>query len=261
MPELMAWADIAISAGGSTCWELLFMGVPSIVIPIAKNQDPIVNALQSLSIAQGINGIHLKNPKEFAKTIFHFLHSRKMRSEFSTRMVQYVDGRGPLRIISAIRDPLIKLRKVELSDCKRVWSWINDPFVRSVSFSPEPISLERHKEWFLSALIDPDLVYYIAIDKDARPFGQARFKVESDVAVISVLVDPEHRGRSLGSSLIRYVTKQFFMETGTVIVKAFIKTGNEVSQKAFSKAGYIEQGLSDYKGEKAYLYIKKRETG
>jgi UDP-2,4-diacetamido-2,4,6-trideoxy-beta-L-altropyranose hydrolase len=261
MPELMAWADVAISSGGSTCWELLFMGVPSLVIPIAKNQDPIVTALQSLSISQGINGYLLENPKEFAETIFIFLQSWKTRSEFSTRMTQYVDGKGPFRIISTICDPLITLRKVELSDCKRVWSWINDPFVRSVSFSPKPISLERHKEWFYAALIDPDLVYYIAVDKDSIPFGQVRFNIDHKVGEISVLVDPEHRGRLLGSSLIRCATEQFFLETGTVTVKAFIKTGNEISRKAFAKAGYIEQGLSDYKGEKAYLYIKKRETG
>ena len=126
------------------------------------------------------------NPKKFAEAIFIFLQSWKMRSEFSVRMVQYIDGKGPSRIIDAICDPLIKLRKAELSDCKRVWSWINDPIVRSVSFSPEPISSEGHKEWFSSAITDPDLVYYIAVDKDARPFGQARFQVESDAAVISV---------------------------------------------------------------------------
>ncbi len=32
MPDLMAWADMAISAGGSTCWELAYLGVPAILI-------------------------------------------------------------------------------------------------------------------------------------------------------------------------------------------------------------------------------------
>lgn len=35
MPELMAWADLSIAAGGSTNWELAFMGLPSLVITIA----------------------------------------------------------------------------------------------------------------------------------------------------------------------------------------------------------------------------------
>ncbi len=50
MSELVAWADIAISAGGSTCWELFFMGIPSIIIPIAENQ---------VTCCKGI-----KNPKD-----------------------------------------------------------------------------------------------------------------------------------------------------------------------------------------------------
>src|ERR1035437_492179 len=37
MPELMAWADVAIAAGGSTSWELAFMGLPSLVCTLADN--------------------------------------------------------------------------------------------------------------------------------------------------------------------------------------------------------------------------------
>jgi UDP-2,4-diacetamido-2,4,6-trideoxy-beta-L-altropyranose hydrolase len=38
MPELMDWADVAITAGGSTCWELAFMGVPFLAFIVAENQ-------------------------------------------------------------------------------------------------------------------------------------------------------------------------------------------------------------------------------
>ena len=260
MPELMAWADVAISAGGSTCGELLFMGLPSLVISIAENQDPIVKELQSLGIARVIDGHDLKNPPELAKIVSGFLTSRTMRSGFSERMARYIDGKGPSRIIGAMGAPVMTLRNAVLSDCKRIWQWINDPLVRSVSFSPEPIPLERHMEWFSSALNDPTLVYLIALDNNARPVGQARFKLEAGEAVISVLVDPKCWGRSRGSLLIRDATEKLFAETGTEKVKAFIKTGNEVSKKAFTRAGYMEHGLVEYSGETAYLFIKLRGT-
>jgi RimJ/RimL family protein N-acetyltransferase len=256
MPELMAWADVAISAGGSTCWELFFMRTPSIVIPIAKNQEPVVKELQSKKIAKVIELNALKSQKEFAKIIIRFLQSFEMRSAFSKRMAQYIDGKGPFLVVNAICNNRIKIRKAELSDCKKIWLWINDPLVRSVSFNPEPISLERHMEWFSSALIDSDLVYYIALDENETPFGQVRFQIESGEAIISVLIDPEYRGISLGSLLIQYATEKFFVETGIKKVNAFIKIGNEVSRKAFTKAGYIEYGLSDYMGENAYHLIQ-----
>ena len=260
MPELMAWADAAISAGGSTCWELLFMGVPSLVIPIAKNQEPVVKKLASLKIARAVSTTVVTDPGALAKIIARFLRSRKVRSGFSRRMARYIDGKGASRVVGAMRGPRITLRKAALSDCRQVWSWINDPLVRSVSFSPEPIPLGRHRAWFSSALSDPGLVYYIALDNHARPVGQARFQSGSGDVVISVLVAPEYRGRSLGPALIRDATEQFFRETGAAMVKAFIKTGNEVSRKAFTSAGYTGQGLCEYKGEKAHLFIKMRET-
>jgi UDP-2,4-diacetamido-2,4,6-trideoxy-beta-L-altropyranose hydrolase len=260
MPELMAWADVAISAGGSTCWELAFMGLPSIVIPIAENQKPIAKELKSKNIAEVIEGNIFQNQKELAILISDFLQNYELCSAFSKRMAQHIDGKGQYRIINAISYDKIKLRKVELSDCERIWLWINDPKVRSVSFNPKQISLEDHKKWFSSALNNPNLIYYIAIDKTAKPIGQARFLIESKEAIISVLIGREYRGRSLGSLVIHGATEKFFTETEIDTVKAYIKPENEVSRKVFIKAGYIEQGWCDYNGNHVHLLIKNRRT-
>jgi UDP-2,4-diacetamido-2,4,6-trideoxy-beta-L-altropyranose hydrolase len=45
MPEQYAWADGIISAGGSTCWEWIYLGLPGAIVTIADNQLPIVQAL------------------------------------------------------------------------------------------------------------------------------------------------------------------------------------------------------------------------
>jgi RimJ/RimL family protein N-acetyltransferase len=256
----MAWADVAISAGGSTCWELVFMGLPSIVIPIAENQESIVNELESRSIAKKIDGDVLRKPVELARTVSDFLYDYDLRSAFSEKMVRYINGNGPMRIIGIMCIPAITFRTVELSDCKQIWMWINDPLIRSVSFNSQSIPLGRHKEWFSSALANPDLVYYIVLDKNAKPFGQARFKIESKEAIISVLIGREYRGRSLGSLVIHGATEKFFAETEIDTAKAYIKPENEVSRKVFIKAGYIEQGWCDYNGNRAHLLIKNRGT-
>jgi len=261
MPELMAWADVAISAGGSTCWELLFMALPSLVISIAENQDTVVSELDSRSIAKKINGNVLRKPEELARIVSDFLHDFDQRSAFSKRLVRSNNRNGSARIISAMHCPAeITFRTVELSDCNQIWLWINDPLIRSVSFDTRSIPLDRHKEWFSSAISDPDLIYYIVLDTNAKPFGQARFKIKSKEAIISVLIDPHYRGRSLGSLVIRGATEKFFAETQIDTVKAYIKPENEISRKAFSKAGYVEQGLCDYNGNLAHLLIKNRGT-
>ena len=46
MPELMARADVAVSAGGSTCWEVAFMGLPFLIVVLAENQEHIAKELE-----------------------------------------------------------------------------------------------------------------------------------------------------------------------------------------------------------------------
>jgi len=48
MPERMAWADVAVSAGGSTSWELAFMGVPILNLILAENQQQASTTLSRL---------------------------------------------------------------------------------------------------------------------------------------------------------------------------------------------------------------------
>ena len=51
MPQLMAWADLAVSAAGTTCWELAFMGLPMLLVVLADNQRPNATCLDELGVA------------------------------------------------------------------------------------------------------------------------------------------------------------------------------------------------------------------
>jgi UDP-2,4-diacetamido-2,4,6-trideoxy-beta-L-altropyranose hydrolase len=51
MAELMATADLAIGAGGTTSWERAFLGLPTIIIPVAENQVAGSEALVSAHAA------------------------------------------------------------------------------------------------------------------------------------------------------------------------------------------------------------------
>lgn len=256
MPELMAWADMAISAGGTTCWELAFMGVPSIICAIAENQEPTANYLFKKKISAVLELPTVDDDKIMAKKIEDLLLSEKKRNSFSKEMKKHVDGKGSRLTILAMLSQHFQLRQVHASDCTIVWNWINDPDVRYQSFSSQKISLSEHKKWFASALKNPQLIYYIAIDDQDHPFGQVRFLIEGNEAVISVMLDKEHRGLHLGSRLIISATEKFFKETNIQIVNAYIKTENEYSFKSFKKADYLESGALKISGQMAY-HLKK----
>lgn len=102
MPELMAWADVAVAGAGSTCWEMCLLQLPMAVIDIADNQKPIARELQELGMA-----IHLGSAKdvtedEIAKRVGSLLGSEIERTALSDRCGKVVDARGTTRVLSEL---------------------------------------------------------------------------------------------------------------------------------------------------------------
>lgn len=102
LPDLMAWADIAISAAGSTCWELAFLGVPQIVMAVAPNQYPIADTLARCGLAESLGEARAVTTSHLAASVETLLMDRKRRGEFSRRGQQTVDGMGAARVASRL---------------------------------------------------------------------------------------------------------------------------------------------------------------
>lgn len=99
MPELMAWADLAISAGGSTCWELAFMGTPMVIIILAENQKNITAGLAEAGAACNMGWYAALSSAALAETVTELLRNPTVRRQMSTRGRSFVDGRGVERVI------------------------------------------------------------------------------------------------------------------------------------------------------------------
>ena len=54
MANLMAEADLAITAGGSVSWEKCCLGLPSIVVALSDNQKPVLNALDAIGAVRAV---------------------------------------------------------------------------------------------------------------------------------------------------------------------------------------------------------------
>ena len=55
MPALLLDTDLCITAGGSTCWELCWLGVPFLTVEVAENQKGIVEELCMARIAEHLS--------------------------------------------------------------------------------------------------------------------------------------------------------------------------------------------------------------
>lgn len=258
MPELMAWADVAISSAGTTSWELAFMGLPSLSIVLADNQVRVAEKLSEAGVSTNLGWHDRLSAEALGDALAALLCDPLRRSSMAVAGRQMVDGLGPLRVVSSILEMLIPLRAACRDDCGLIFRWANDPDCRAASFSTGLIPWEEHVRWFEGKLADPDCTLFIALDQKSSPMGQVRFEVKGKVAVISVSIDPCIRGQGMGSLMVLRAAEEIFKRRPISLVNAFIKPENQRSIRAFEKAGFTLAGQEVVKGCQALRYIKER---
>ncbi|MBW2660706.1 MAG: UDP-2,4-diacetamido-2,4,6-trideoxy-beta-L-altropyranose hydrolase [Deltaproteobacteria bacterium] len=260
MPEFMAWADMAISAGGSTCWEIAFMGLPSLIITAADNQTGIAKALGNA--CSGIDlGWHKNiSMEQYRRAFKEILQDRSKRSYLSKKGQKLVNGKGVMKIIKAILVGQIKLRRAQKNDCKLLWKWANDPETRAASFSPVSIPWEDHTHWFSSKLNSANCMMYIAMLDDGTPLGQIRYDIKQENAVISISIDSKFRNRGYGAVLIRKTSQRLFNEFNVRKVHAYVKQENIASASVFTKAGFKKLELTTIHAQQATHFVLERFT-
>lgn len=105
MAGLMQKCDIAITAGGSTMYELCAVGVPILCFSFVDNQERIVETFfQKELVAYG--GNYLTEKEAFASNVTAALMKlagdSKLRQQYSGKERKLVDGKGAARIAEAL---------------------------------------------------------------------------------------------------------------------------------------------------------------
>lgn len=259
MPELMAWADVAVTAGGSTCWELAFMSVPSLVLAIAENQLGVVKQLETLGIAMNLGWHQRVASSQIAQSLICLLASAERRTVLAHRCQAQVDGDGVDRVLAQIRGDRIRLRLVREEDKFLLWEWANAPEVRAASFSTNSISWEQHVQWFASKQKDPNCVFYLAINEADTPLGQVRFDVDGTESTISICLDAKYRGQGYGSQLITLASQKLCRRLPVQLIHAYVKEENDASAHAFLNAKFLEDKITFVHDQPARHLILSRE--
>src|SRR5579863_67868 len=106
MAPLMRWADVAISGAGGTCWELAYLGLPSIVIALSRDQHEIALGLAQGGIAVSLGWHANLSEKQISDALSSLLGDRESREVMSKRGRELVDGQGAARVVTFLRNSL-----------------------------------------------------------------------------------------------------------------------------------------------------------
>lgn len=102
MAELMADSDLAIGAVGGTAWERCCVGLPSVLLALAENQQAGARALQSVGAGMALQSHHLipslLSEWILTETIIPVL------AQMSKAAAGVTDGLGCLRVSSQLLD-------------------------------------------------------------------------------------------------------------------------------------------------------------
>lgn len=105
MGALMLDCDLAVSAGGSTLYELAAAGTPAVAILQAENQIQGAKALENRGTIINLGLGDKVGIKEITRKVSKVINSFELRKKMSTIGQQLVDGRGADRCVQEILKP------------------------------------------------------------------------------------------------------------------------------------------------------------
>lgn len=146
----------------------------------------------------------------------------------------------------------VYLREAEKKDCHLLWKWRNEKTVRKASFTTQFIPFGEHKKWFLEKLADKNTRILIILDNTKKQIGQIRFDIKEDKKTeIHINIDKNERKKAYGTEALKLACVYAFENLDVKNIVAYIKEENKASLRAFTKAGFVDLGVRDFKGSRA----------
>jgi len=101
--QLMAQADVAVSAGGSTCYELAYLGVPTLIISQADNQKKIAEKMDEEGVSICLGYCDSVEGEEIKNAVIALITDEEKRERMSKRGQKLIDGQGVKRVVKEIK--------------------------------------------------------------------------------------------------------------------------------------------------------------
>ena len=247
MAELMANADLAIGASGTTTWERCCLGLPSIQVVIADNQIAIAKLLSAAGVIK-----YIEDLRELQLIINGITESCRKMSFIASSIT---DGRGCEMVCNYVfmrtaADEGVTLKPADINDCEFVYS-LQTEAAREYSRNPAKPTWGEHSRWFAKTIESDDSVLFV-VTLNKHPAGVLRLDdICGKEIEISIIVAPEYTGRGLARISLLQAIK---LQPGSIF-KAVIHEDNLASKSVFSKLGFSKVGELGFFNE--YIFPNK----
>jgi UDP-2,4-diacetamido-2,4,6-trideoxy-beta-L-altropyranose hydrolase len=238
MAALFSAATLALGAGGATSWERCCLGLPTVIISVAQNQQNGSAALARARAAVNLGPLERVSPTNLASMLLRLIAKPRLLASIGRRASALVDGRGTERVALYIMQSNITLAPADIADAEITWTWRNHPATRRFFHDPAPIAHGHHLEWWRLSLESPTRSLLIAWCGPQR-IGVLRFDCQDREALVSIYLDPDLTGIGLGKIVLTEGSRWLRCHRPEIEQqRAEILPENLGSQRGFDMAGY-----------------------
>lgn len=102
MASLLAWADMALTAAGSTVWEMCCLDLPMLLVVTAGNQEHMARAVESCGAALLLGPLNELDAGTLANRLNALRMDGPLRHRMGAAGKNLVDGRGAARVAAIL---------------------------------------------------------------------------------------------------------------------------------------------------------------
>lgn len=242
MARLMAAADLAIGAGGTTTWERACLGLPCLLIVLADNQREIAARMQAAGAARVLADPAAPGFEADLIAAIDAVATPAALARASAAAARIVDGAGTGRARDALAAAALTCRRATAADSRAVWAWRHVGGANRFYANPAPVPFPGHDTWFRAALAAGTRSLLIAEDAAGTPIAHLRLDPdgqEGAAASVSIVLAPEARGRGLAGPALRCAIWAA-EDQGLLLLRAEVHEQNAPSLHLFRVAGFEE---------------------
>ncbi|MBE0417166.1 MAG: UDP-2,4-diacetamido-2,4,6-trideoxy-beta-L-altropyranose hydrolase [Coriobacteriia bacterium] len=249
MPSLMASADLALGAGGTSAWERAYLGLPSLTVIVAENQHVPASALAEAGGSRLLGSSEAVTAEDVERALEEAFAEPEGLARMSAAALRVTcgaeDGAARVGGYLLMRDEPLRagdceLRPMDERDLDTVLLWRNSERVRSRMYEDAPIAPEEHERWFAQASRDPCQRQYV-FEVRGRPLGVVSFKGVDPTAGAcewGFYMGEEHRPHGAGQAMGRLALRQAFEGLGVRAVLGEVLASNEDSLLYHESLGF-----------------------
>lgn len=237
MAEIMANSDLCIGAAGSTAWERCCLGLPTIMLVLAENQQKIAGEL-------GGRGVSLisDSPKNIKTEINRLLKKTfPIINSLISKSSNICNGKGAKQVVNNMGFGKC-IRRMDVKDLELILEWRNNKEIRFCMFNQNVINFKNHKEWFEEKSKQKN-EFLLIYENDRVAQGFVSFSVyegKQSEAEWGFYKAPE-APKGTGKVMLRYAIDYGFNKIGLSKINAKVIQHNKTSLILHEKMGFLQK--------------------